>query len=73
MANIEDDTGLTRKIIFFKSVVAYLLHKEPVVKRSTTNKRGVTDILNMAAEVSSFGTKADIGKKGVHLRYHKPK
>ena len=73
MANIDDDMEPTRKRNVFESAVAYLLPNEPVVKLRTTNKYEATYISDTTDEVSSFGNKAGIGKKGVHLRYHKPK
>ena len=72
MANILDDTGPEGKRNNFEAAVAYLLPKDPVVKKRavTAQKRGAADISETTADVSAFGTKAGIGKTGVHLRYH---
>ena len=44
-----------------------------MAKKITSNKRGFSEILYTSkVEVSSFGTKAGIGKTGVHLQYHNP-
>jgi hypothetical protein len=72
MANINDDTGPNGKRGDFEAAVAYLLPKDPVVKRKQdSSKRSVGEISDTTADVSGFGTKEGIGKTGVHLRYHK--
>ena len=71
MANVEDDTGVGGKRGEFEAAVAYLLPKDPVVKRKQTDgKRLAGEISDTSATVGDFGTKPGIGKTGVHLRYH---
>ena len=71
MANINDDTGPGGKRGDFEAAVAYLLPKDPVVKRKQQEgKRPVGEISDATANVSDFGSKVGIGKTGVHLRYH---
>jgi hypothetical protein len=71
MANILDDTGVDGKRGDFEAAVAYLLPKDPVVKRNQLDsKRSASEISDATAEVSDFGSKPGIGKTGVHLRYH---
>jgi hypothetical protein len=73
MANVADDTGPGGKRGDFEAAVAYILPKDPVVKRKqdvASGKRNSADISDTTAAVADFGTKAGIGKTGVHLRYH---
>ena len=71
MANIQDDTGPNGKRGDFEAAVAYLLPKDPVVKRKhVEGKRTSGEISDTRAEVADFGSKPGIGKTGVHLRYH---
>ena len=71
MANINDDTGPGGKRGDFEAAVAYLLPKDPVVKRKQQEgKRPAGEISDLTANVSDFGSKVGIGKTGVHLRYH---
>ena len=45
----------------------------PCGQEKNTQQAGTSEILdNSKVEVSSFGTKAGIGKTGVHLRYNNP-
>ena len=47
IANVEDNTGDTGKMNYFKTAVAYLLPKDPVVKKqSQSTKRNVAEISN---------------------------
>lgn len=72
MANIADDTGATGKRNNFEDAVSYLLPKDPVArKRTTQTKRTVAQISDTTAEIAGFGDKPGIGKSGVHLRWHK--
>ena len=72
MANINDDTGPNGKRGDFEAAVAYLLPKDPVIRRKQdANKRPAGEISDTTADVSGFGTKDSIGKTGVHLRYYK--
>ena len=72
MANINDDTGPSGKRGDFEAAVAYLLPKDPVIRRKQdANKRPSGEISDTTADVSGFGTKDSIGKTGVHLRYYK--
>jgi hypothetical protein len=72
MANVADDTGPNGKRGDFEAAAAYLLPKDPVIKRKQQEggKRAVGEISDATAEVSDFGSKSGIGKTGVHLRYH---
>ena len=78
MANIMDDTGINGKRGDFEAAVAYLLPKDPVVKkRNLSHENGgkrasadISDVSSGKAEVADFGSKPGIGKTGVHLRYH---
>ena len=55
----------------YEAAVAYLLPKDPVVKRKhQEGKRTSGEISDTKAEVADFGSKPGIGKTGVHLRYH---
>ena len=75
IANINGDTGVNGKRGDFEAAVAYMLPKDPVVKRKQqqqdSSKRGAGDISDVkgTAEVADF-SKSSIGKTGVHLRYH---
>jgi hypothetical protein len=71
IANIEDDTGVGGKRGDFEAAVAYMLPKDPVVKRKQQDgKRPASEISDVKAELADFGSKPGIGKTGVHLRYH---
>jgi hypothetical protein len=71
MANVTDDTGPHGKRGDFEAAVAYLLPKDPVMKRKQQEgKRTAGEIADATAEVCDFGSKQSIGKTGVHLRYH---
>ena len=81
MANVEDDTDaggtathpVPGKRNNFESAVAYLLPKDPVVrKRVQGNKRSVTEISEVTGEVIEISSmRPGIGKTGVHLRWYK--
>ena len=83
LANVEDDTDvggtpanpIPGKRNDFETAVAYLLPKDPVVrKRVQGNKRNVNEISETdgdKVEISSSSLKPGIGKTGVHLRWHK--
>ena len=79
IANVEEDTGdgtaaNPGKRNDFELAVAYILPKDPVAKkREIGNKRGISSISDVTAEVSAFGDKPGIGKTGVHLRWHSKK
>ena len=70
MANIEEDNGPNGKRNNFENAVAYILPKDPVLKRKSneSNKRTQAQISDTNA--TGFGTKSGIGKTGVHLRWH---
>ena len=76
MASIRNDAGPGGMRNDFELAAAQLLPADPVAKKRVAagTKRGSAEILetNEEAKVSAFGTKASIGKSGVHLRYHKP-
>ena len=74
-----DDADANGKRHNFEAAAAYLLPYDPVAKkRSEANKRGHEDaqVGDATADVSAaagFGTKAGIGKTGVHLRFYEEK
>ena len=77
MANVKSDTVVGGKRGDFEAAVAYLLPADPVAKSKVaaqqSGKRAQAEISDTTtAEVSDFGSKASIGKTGVHLRYYKP-
>ena len=56
-----------------ETTATHLLPYEPVAKKIISNKQRSSEISDTSkVEVSSFGTKTGIGKKVVHLQYHKP-
>ena len=69
MANVIDDTGPGGKRGDFEAAVAYILPKDPVVRRKHDTSSG-KHVEISEANVADFGTKPAIGKTGVHLRYH---
>ena len=69
MANVIDDTGPGGKRGDFEAAVAYILPKDPVVRRKHDTSSG-KHVEFSEANVADFGTKPAIGKTGVHLRYH---
>ena len=70
MANIEEDNGPNGKRNNFENAVAYILPKDPVLKRRTNenNKRKQAQISDTTA--TGFGGKNGIGKTGVYLCWH---
>jgi hypothetical protein len=74
MAAINEDMAAGGKRNDFERAAAYLLPKDPVVKkRMLATKRANAQISEVTAgEISAFGTKPSIGKTGVHFRYYKP-
>jgi hypothetical protein len=73
IAHIENDDAPGGKRHNFEDAVAYLLPKDPVVKRQNTtgtNKRNNASISDVHAESSGATAKQGIGSSGVHLRYH---
>jgi hypothetical protein len=62
VANIADNTGVNGKRGDFEAAVAYLLSKDPVVKRKQLDSvRPAGEISDAKADVSDFGTKPVIG------------
>ena len=58
MVNVTDDTGPNGKRGDFEATVAYLLPKDPVVKRKNQDdKCSVGKIADVTAKVSDFGSK----------------
>ena len=73
MTSIQIDTSPSGKRNSFEATATHILPYDTVAKKRTPNKRGSSDILDTSkAEVYRFGTKAGIGKTGVHLRYQNP-
>ena len=71
MSSAQIDTIPSGKRKSFESTATHVLPYVPVANKRTPNKRGSSDISDTSkVELSSFGTKAGIGKTGVHLRYH---
>ena len=70
MANIEEDNGISVKRNDFELAVAYILPKDPVLKRKSNenNKRLQAHISDTNA--TYFDSKNGIGTSGVHLRWH---
>ena len=75
MANIEDDSDTNGKRNNFELAVAYLIPKDPVVKRRTAEgtKRTQAEISNVTNTSSGGTPKTGIGKTGVHLRWYNRK
>eukprot|EP00957_Ditylum_brightwellii_P055232 4186628-Ditylum_brightwellii.AAC.1 len=74
MANINLDQGVGGMRLDFETAVAHLLPYCLVAKTKTAigNKQGADNILDVSADVASFGSKSGRGPKtGVHLCYHK--
>ena len=72
-ASVQIDTSQSGKRNSFEATATHILPYDTVAKKRTPNKRGSSDILDTSkAEVYRFGTKAGIGKTGVHLRYQNP-
>ena len=66
MANVVDDTGLNGKRGEFEAAVAYLLPKDPVVKRKQTDGKRLADEISYTfASVGDFGMKPGIGKQAL--------
>ena len=60
--------GRNDKCNYFEACATHLLPYDTVVKRrSVETKRGLDDIYDMAAEVSSFGDKHGIGNTSLNL------
>ena len=70
MANIEEDNGDTGKRNNFENAVAYILPKDPVLKRRSTKNNKRTQAQISDTNATGFGSKTGIGKTGVHLRLH---
>ena len=73
MASVQTNTSPSGKRNRFEATATHIFPCDPVVKKITSNKRGYSDIAETKkVEVYSFGTKASIGKTGVHFQYHNP-
>ena len=76
MAMIRNDDRPTGKLDDFKLAVVFLLPYDPVAKKKSrkVSSDAHASIAEGAAEIFSTSTsgKPSIGKKGVHLRWHKP-
>ena len=73
MASVHIDTNPSGKRKSFEATATHLLPYEHVAKKISSSKRGSSEISYTSKfEVSSFGTKAGIGKVWVHIWYHKP-
>ena len=70
MANIEEENGDTGKIINFDNSVAYIIPKDPVLKRRSTENNKRTQAQISDTNATGFGSKTGIGKTGVHLCWH---
>ena len=71
MASVQINTSSSVKRNRFESTSTHILLYDPVDKKSTSNKRGYSEISDTSkVKVSSFGTKAGIRKTVVHLWYH---
>ena len=73
MVSFHINTSPLGKGNIFETTDTRLLPYGPLAKKRTSNKQGSSEISDTSkVKVSSFETKAGIGKTGVHLRYHKP-
>ena len=73
MASVKIYMNPSGKRNIFEETATHILPYDPVSKKITSNKQGSSDISDISkVELSSFGTKAGIGKTEVHLRYHNP-
>ena len=72
MASIHINTIPSGKINIFEETATHFLPCVPVAKKITSKNQGSSEISDTSkVEISSFGTKASIGKTGVLIRYHK--
>ena len=73
MASVQINKSPSGKRNSFEAIANHIIPYDPVSNKRTSNKQGYSEIsYTSKVEVSSFGTKAGIGKTGVNLRYHKP-
>ena len=70
MANIEEDNGGTGKRNNFENAVDYILPKDPVLKRRSTENNKRTQAQISDTNATGFGSKTGIRKTGVHLCWH---
>ena len=70
MTNIEEDNGDTGKRNKFENAVAYIIKKDPVLKRRSTKNNKRTQAQISDTNAIGFGSKTGIGKTGVHLSWH---
>ena len=71
--SVQIDTSTLGNRNSFEATATHILPYDTVSKKRTSNKRGSSDISDTSkVEVSSFGTKAGIGKTGCYIQYQKP-
>ena len=74
IANIEEGNGIAVKCNYFELAVAYILPKDPVLKRQSNKNSKSLQAQISDTNAKGIGSKNKIGTSGVHLRWHaKPK